>query len=502
MNTILFENGTLVDGTGAPAMAGSVLVRGDRIAEVGRVQATADCRRIDCAGLTVAPGFIDLHSHSDVQVLADRREKADQGVTTEVVGNCGFSPYPSGGDRKRLHDYAHPILAGGADWGWKGAKDYLEAVAERSHLVGVVTMVGHGSLRVAVAGDRQGALSKAEMDTAEQALSDCLRDGAAGFSTGLMYAPGSSAPEEELVRLCKVVARHGKVYATHMRSYAWQLLESIDEQIQLSRESGCRLEISHLQTVGRANWHKQEQALEKIEQARKEGVDVAFDIYPYLAGSTVLMQLLPQSALDHGVSGMVALLKDPEKRKRIAAEVRQMTAQQWTDVFITSVATTANESIVGKNIAQIAEARKQDPVETMLDLLIEEKDAIIIVSFNQSEENLRRLLTHPLCSVGSDGFYVKGRPHPRLYGTFPSLLGSVVRDKRWMSLEEAVHKITARPAERFGLKDRGRLAAGCMADITVFDSSKIAGPATYEKPEQQPTGIRMVWRGGRQVTPA
>jgi dihydroorotase/N-acyl-D-amino-acid deacylase len=502
MHTILFENGSLVDGTGAPAARGSVLVRGNRIAEVGQLQPPAECRRIDCAGLTLAPGFIDIHSHSDVQVLAGRREKADQGVTTEVVGNCGFSPYPCGAVRQQLHDYAQPILMGAADWGWKSAKDYLKAVAANSHLIGVLSLVGHGSLRVAVAGHRQGALSKTGMDTAEQTLSDCLSEGAAGFSTGLMYAPGSSAPAQELARLCKVVARHGKVYATHMRSYAWQLLEAVDEQIQLARESGCRLEISHLQAVGRANWHKQEQALEKIEKARQEGVDVGFDIYPYLAGSTMLTQFLPQSALVKGVDGMVALLKDVEKRKRMAAEVRQMTAQQWTDVFITSVATAANQPLVGKNIGQIAGMRKQDPVETLMDLLIEENGAIIIVSFNQSEENLRKLLTHPLCSVGSDGFYVKGRPHPRLYGTFPSLLGSIARDQRWMSLEQAVHKITARPAERFGLPDRGRLAAGCVADIVAFEADKVMGPATYEKPEQPPVGIRMVFREGRQVTPA
>jgi len=502
MDTILFENGSLVDGTGAPSTRGSVLVRGDRIAEVGKVGAPADCRRVDCTGLTVAPGFIDIHSHSDVQVLANRREKADQGVTMEVVGNCGFSPYPSGGDRKRLHDYALPILMGVGEWGWAGAKDYLKSVTEQSQLVGVRTLVGHGSLRVAVAGHRQGALSKIEMDAAEKTLSDCLSGGAAGFSTGLMYAPGSSAPADELVRLCKVVARHGKVYATHMRNYAWQLLEAIDEQIQLARESGCRLEISHLQAVGRANWHKQEQALEKIEKAREQGVDVGFDIYPYLAGSTMLTQFLPQSALAEGMDGMVAMLKDPEKRKRLAAEVRQMTAQQWTDVFITSVGKASNQGIVGKNLGEIAAARKQDPVEAVFDLLIDERDAIIIVSFNQSEDNLRKLLTHPLCSVGSDGFYVKGRPHPRLYGTFPSLLGRVVREKQWMSLEQAVHKITARPAERFGIQDRGRLAPGCAADITIFDAAKIAGPATYENPEQKPVGVRMVWRDGRQVTTA
>ncbi len=254
--------------------------------------------------------------------------------------------------------------------------------------------------------------------------------------------------------------------------------------------------------MGRANWHKQEQALEKIEKAREQGVDVGFDIYPYLAGSTMLTQFLPQSALAEGMDGMVAMLKDPEKRKRLAAEVRQMTAQQWTDVFITSVGKASNQGIVGKNLGEIAAARKQDPVEAVFDLLIDERDAIIIVSFNQSEDNLRKLLTHPLCSVGSDGFYVKGRPHPRLYGTFPSLLGRVVREKQWMSLEQAVHKITARPAERFGIQDRGRLAPGCAADITIFDAAKIAGPATYENPEQKPVGVRMVWRDGRQVTTA
>jgi len=502
METLLLANGSLVDGTGAPPVRGDVLVRGDRILQVGKVTTGGDCRRIDCTGLVVAPGFIDIHSHSDLQVLADRREKSDQGVTTEVVGNCGFSPYPSGADVKLLREYAQPILMGEGDWGWKSAKGYLTAAAGQSHLVNVLSLVGHGSLRVAVAGFRQDALSKAEMDLAEQMLDQCLSEGAAGFTTGLMYAPGSSAPAEEIVRLCKVVARRGKVYATHMRSYAWQLLEALDEQIRIAQDSGCRIQISHLQAVGQANWHKQEQALEKIETARQQGVDIGFDIYPYTAGSTMLTQFLPQSALAGGLDRMVALLKDPQKRKRIAAEVRQMTAQQWTDVLVTSVATEANRPIVGKNIGEIAEMRKRDPVETVLDLLVEEKDGIIIVSFNQSEDNLRKLLTHPLCSVGSDGFYVKGRPHPRLYGTFPTLLGRVVREKRWMSLEQAVHKITGRPAERFGIKDRGRLAAGCAADITVFDAKTVAGPGTYEKPEQAPIGIRMVFYNGRQVTPA
>ncbi len=503
---LLLQNATLIDGTGAPPWLGNLLIDGDRIASLGNAD-PADAAKIDCTGLAAAPGFIDIHSHSDLQVLENDRAKADQGVTTEVVGNCGFSPYPFLNDpftkgRSALHEFAGGILFGSeTDWGWQSAGEYIEEIHRRARLSNVLSLTGHGSLRIAHMGHRQGPPEPKEMDAMERALAECFSEGSCGLSTGLMYAPGSSAPREELIRLCRVVAKHGKVYTTHMRSYSHDLLESIEEQIDLARESGCRLQISHLQTVGRANWEKQARALELLERARLEGIDVEFDSYPYLAGSTVLTQLLPQRAMDGGIAQLLNLLADPAERQAIARATTAGMAQEWSDIFVASVGSERNRSLAGRSFAEIAAEREIAAIDAALDLLIEERGIVNILSFNQSDENLERLLTHPLCTVISDGFYVKGRPHPRLYGTFPFLLGEISRRRGWLTISEAVHKITAKPAARFDLKDRGRLAAGFVADIVLFDPVLVEGRASYEDPKVPPEGIAMVFRGGRQITP-
>jgi dihydroorotase/N-acyl-D-amino-acid deacylase len=314
-----------------------------------------------------------------------------------------------------------------------------------------------------------------------------------------MYAPGSSAPLEELERLCRVVARHGAVYATHMRTYFSGLVDAVDEQLNLARRTGCRLQISHLQAAGAANWPLQARALHRIEQAAAHGIDVRFDCYPYTAGSTVLTQILPQSALEGGAAAMIERLNDPTQRQRIAGEVARTNPWRWTDIYISAVASDRNRTVVGKNLEQISKARGRDPIDVIFDLLTEERAAVNMLCFNQSDENLRATLTHPLSMVGSDGFYVKGRPHPRLHGTFPTLLGTYVREKGWLTLEEAIHKITGAPAARFDLKDRGLLKPGYAADVTVFDPKSIGTTATYEEPELPPTGIRQVFRDGVQI---
>lgn len=501
-DSLLLTGGMLIDGSGAPRRAGDVLIAGDRIAAVGRFDPPSDARTIDCKGLAVAPGFIDAHSHSDLQVLQSRTEKTAQGVTTEVVGNCGFSAYPAAGDRKPLHDFANGIFCGDESWGWPDAKAYLDESRRSAKFTNVVSLVGHGTLRIAFAGNKLGPLSCRELDAMEQSLSDSLVDGAAGFSTGLMYAPGASAPDDELFRLCRVVARHSKVYATHIRDYGFHLEEAIDEQLSLARRTGCRLHISHMQTVGHMNWARQQQIIEKLEAAKRDGVDVAFDCYPYVAGSTVLTQLLPQSSLAGGIPGLMSRLQDSQERSRIGKETAAAMPHRWKDIVISAVASSANKHLVGKSIEEIAHERSREPVDTILDLIVEEQGAVNMITFNQSEENLRQTLTHPLSVVISDGFYVHGRPHPRLYGTFPCLLGTMARDRKWMSLEDAVHRITAKPAERFHIRERGELRAGYYADAVVFDPDRVGSPATYEDPERAPEGIRYVLRNGEIIWPA
>jgi len=492
---LLLSNATVFDGTGQAPQRASILLDGKRIAAIGPNVSAADCQTMECQGLAVAPGFIDIHSHSDLQVIEGRKEKLKQGVTLEVVGNCGFSPFPYSGDAAALREFGSGILGRTDEWGWPDAAAYLKALAESASKDSALSLVGHGSLRIAVCGPGQGTPSTAQLDRMAGILDESLAAGCAGFSTGLMYAPSSSAQAPELEHLCKVVARRGKFYATHQRSYASTLLEATREQISLAEKTDCRLQISHLQAAGRANWGLQQPALDEIEAAHARGVDVEFDIYPYQCGSTVLTQCLPQWTLDGGNAALLKRLRDAEMRKTIWEEMKAA-PRYWSDVTISSVATAANEPLVGKTVAEIAELRGVDAENAAMDLLVEEEAAVNIVSFNQSEENLRQLITHPLCSVITDGFYVRGKAHPRLYGTYPELLGKLVRERGWLSLSEAIHKSTGKPAGRLKLADRGVLRAGHVADLVVFDAEQISSPATYDEPNRDPRGIVHVIKNG------
>jgi dihydroorotase/N-acyl-D-amino-acid deacylase len=274
------------------------------------------------------------------------------------------------------------------------------------------------------------------------------------------------------------------------------LVEAVDEQLQLARRTGCRLQISHFQAVGPRNWNKQAVALEKIENAAAEGLDVGFDCYPYIAGSTVLTQLLPQWALEGGINGLLARLTDGAERKRIAAETEASLEQGWTNILISSLETSFNRGSIGQTIAAIAASRGCEPVEVVFDLIQEEQGRVNMLEMNQSEANLRQTISHPLSCIISDGFYVKGRPHPRLYGTFPLLLGEMSRERGWLTLTTAVHKITEKPARRFSIPKRGRLDPGYFADVVVFDPGTVNSPASYETPALQPSGICHVFRNG------
>jgi N-acyl-D-amino-acid deacylase len=494
---IVLRGGFLMDGSGSQRRPGDLLLVDSLIAQAGLVDAPSGAQVLDCSGCIVAPGFIDAHSHSDLQVLEGRKEKLLQGVTAEVVGNCGFSAYPSGLHADELRSFANGIFRGGDAWGWNSASGYLRDADTQHLLAAVYSLVGHGSLRIAVAGNRMGALTDLNVQAMELLLAEAFEQGAIGFSTGLMYAPGSSAPQDELLRLCRVVAKHRKIYCTHMRDYGFHLLPAIDEQIALADATGCRLQISHLQAVGRENRELNERALEKIERAHARGIDVAFDCYPYIAGSTVMSQLLPQWALEGGTVALMDRLTDVRERDRMEQEMLTSIANTWDELLISAVASEKNAASVGKTLEELAVQRKRRPAEVIFDLLIEERGQVNVLEFNQSEENLRRNLNHPLAIIISDGFYVKGRPHPRLHGTFPELLGNLCRDRSWMSLETAVHKITGFPAERFGLGRRGLLHEGYRADVTVFDPLTIRSRATYSDPAQPPEGIRYVIRAGQ-----
>ncbi len=492
---ILLSHGSVVDGSGADASAASVLLDGERIVAIGPDLDAHDCRRIDCTGLIIAPGFIDLHSHSDLQVLEARTEKLKQGVTAEVVGNCGFSPFPYTDDPATLREFGAGILGKSEGWGWSSAASYIEALRSAKSLDRALPLVGHGSLRIAVHGLGQEALSTRELDNMCGLLEDSLDAGCVGLSTGLMYAPGSAADPHELGRLCEAVARKNKLYATHIRGYGKTLVEAVNEQIELAERTGCRLQISHLQAAGRKHWDLQAPALAAIEAARVRGVDVEFDIYPYQCGSSVLTQLLPLWTMDGGIPALLNRINNGSSRAQIVQELKDSPID-WRDVTISSVNSTFNQSLIGKTVNDAAAIRDRQEVDLVLDLLAEEQGAVNMITFNQSETNLRQLITHDLCSVITDGFYVKGKPHPRLHGTYPELLGKLVRDLAWLSLPKAIHKSTAQPAARLDLKDVGVVKKGYVADVVVFDPDRIQSRSSYTDPAADPEGIAYVIKKG------
>jgi len=491
--------GWVVDGTGDPPFVADVVLRDGQIESIG---CESDLARegsdspltLDCRGMVIAPGFIDVHSHSDLQVVEGRNEKLVQGVTAEVVGNCGFSPFPKPADPRVLRSFANGILGGSGDWGWASAGEYLRSAAQ-SPTANVAALVGHGSLRLTIAGQACRPLCPSELDQMVGALKDELAQGAAGLSSGLMYAPGSAADLDELCQLCAVVAEHRAIYATHMRDYGSRLLPAVQEQIEIAERTGCRLQISHLQAVGEENWPLQQRAIAVIEAAVARGIDIAFDAYPWLAGSTVLTQLLPQSALDGGLLAFRERISDPQERERIVLSIQAEHGRRWQDLVI-SASKHSESDIIGRSIQEIAMQRCLSPANTVLEILDQQDGDANILEYNQSIENLRALITHPLCIVVTDGLYSRGQRHPRLYGTFPKLLGEIVRDRKWLSLPEAVRKVTSFPAERFHLHRQGSVKPGNIANLVIFDPDKIQNHGSYDHPTKSPSGIRYVIRNG------
>ena len=497
MLDLVLKNGRVVDGTGNPWFIGDVGTKDGLIADIGRVKLEGR-QTIDVGGLVISPGFIDGHCHSDLMVLdaPESEIKLRQGVTTEVVGNCGMTPAPYASENlELLRSYVEPVL-GTTDlaWSWERVEQYMEALLEATPAGNVATYVGHGTLRIAVMGFENRPAEAGELDRMKGLLEEALQAGAIGLSLGLMYAPGSYTPREELAELCSVLPGYDGLLAAHIRGEGNSLIPSIEEVIWVAERCRVPLQISHLKAAGRSNWGGVTRAMELVESARSRGLDVTCDVYPYTAGSTTLTTLLPPWALEGGVSRALERLKDPDTRMRIREELEHEQSG-WDNL----VASTGWESVYveGKNITEIGESRELEPVDCMMDLLLEHDGKVAIVFFHMADDDVEQVMKWDRALIGSDSLHDQAeKPHPRLYGTFPHVLATYVREKKLLTLEEAVRKMTSFPARRFRLGRRGLISPGYAADLVVFDPETISDRATYEDPKRFPEGISHVLVNG------
>lgn len=506
MFDLIVADGTVIDGTGAPRRRADVGVIGNRIAAIGDL-ATADARtRVPANGLVVAPGWVDLHSHSDVSLLSapGAPSKVRQGVTTEVNGNCGMGAVPLPPERQGAIREANATVDPDLDveWSWRDLGGYAGALERARIALNSAPLVGHIPLRMAVVGSAARPLDAAETRGLVRELDTCLEAGAVGFSTGLMFPPAMSADQDELLAIGHALARRDRLFAAHMRNYGDRLLEAVEEVLSVARETGCRLQVSHLAVAGRRNWGKVTRALELIDVARRDGIDVASDIYPYTAGSANLSQLLPGWAQAGGAPAIVARLGREAERTRILREWETELAFGWDGIEVASEEPGLEETL-GLTVDAVGRLWEVDAGPAALELIRRSGNRVQMVAYGRSEDDLRAVLRHEATSIGSDGLAMDpagpsgaGRPHPRNYGCYPRLLGPYVREKGVLSLEEAVAMSTTRPADRARLRDRGRVVEGAFADLVAFDPRTVTDAATFREPGRYPTGIEHVVLAG------
>jgi len=491
-------NGTIVDGMGNPGFRSSLGIKDGCIAVVGR-EVEGASETIDVHGAVIAPGFIDIHTHSCAALIADPRalSAVNQGVTTHVVGNCGYSLYPAA-------DIMIPWFERfNVKCTWTDLRGYGERIRRQGTGINVVPLVGHGTVRSAVMGEDARVPTPVEMEEMKRIVACAMEQGAFGMSTGLIYPPGSFARTEEIVELARVVASYGGMYASHLRDEGGGLLGAVKEAISIGELAGVPVEISHLKAAGRHCWGLVRQALSILDAARARALDVTWDQYPYTATSSGLHIFLPGWAHEGGNDALRRRLRTPHKRSRIAAEMNQKN-MNWSDVVILSCP--GRPLWQGLTPVEIGEQMGLSPVEAVMEIILADESEVKMMNFAMCEEDVEMVMAHPVTMVGSDGAAVSSegplahlRYHPRAYGNFPRLLGRYVRERRVLSLENAVYKMTYAPARRLGLYDRGLLAEGMRADITVFDPDRVGDRATFDDPQRYPDGIDYVMVNGEFV---
>ncbi|MBN2356949.1 D-aminoacylase, partial [candidate division KSB1 bacterium] len=484
-------------------------IRGKKIAAIGDLSSASTRQSIDAAGMAVSPGFIDVHTHTDISLLIDPKaeSKIRQGVTTEIGGNCGSSYFPLNGDHateiKKELQKKYQLKVD-----WQDLGGFFRRLQQNGIAFNYATLIGHGDIRTCAMGIENRPPSPDEMKRMKTYLRAALEQGALGLSTGLEYTPGSFAETEEIIELCKVVAQYEGVYATHMRNEDVRVQEALEEALQIARLSGVSIQISHLKASQKRNWHKVPKLLQTIQSAHEGGMNIHADRYPYTAYSTSLKMLFPLWAREGEDEDFVGRLKDSGQWRKILPFVKDKIAAlgSWASVLITRVKSEERRIFQGKSVEELALQAKQDPYEFVRALLIEEDGQVGMCGFGMSEENTERILAFPLTMVGSDGEAISPHgvlgqttPHPRYYGTFPRYLGYYVRERKILPLAEAVHRITMLAAQKFGLKGRGRLSKGNYADVVILNPDTIIDKATFVQPHQFPAGIAYVVVNGKIV---
>ncbi|MEM2841923.1 MAG: D-aminoacylase [Thermoproteota archaeon] len=517
---IIIKNGKIINGTGNPWFMADIGIRNGRIDKIGRIKQGEAERIIDVKGLLVCPGFIDAHSHSDFTIFFNNRVESAirQGITTMITGQCGSSLAPVNPARmSTLLEHVSPSIPPGEklnlDWTtFRGYLDRLEEVGCSSNLA---TLVGHGSVRIAVMGMEARPPTYEELGIMKMLVAEAMEAGAFGMSTGLIYPPGIFSTTDEIVELCRVVAKYDGVYVSHIRGEGENLLDAVWEAIVIGERAMVPVQISHHKASGRKVWGKTEETLKLMEEARVRGVEVTCDQYPYIAGSTSLVTVLPPWAHEGGIERLLSRLRDPETREKIRYDIEHglpgwhnlILSYGWENIVISSVKSEKNKIIEGKNLVEAMRLKdKPDEFTTLFDLLLEENGEATIITFSMNEDDVRRVMKHPLQMVGTDsssvapyGPLARGKPHPRAYGTIPRILGKYVREEGALSIEDAIRKMTSFPAQKFKLKGRGLIMEGFWADIVVLDPDKVIDKATFQEPHQYPEGVEYVIVNGEVI---
>ena len=518
MYNLLIKNGKIVDGAGNPWYMGDLAVTRGKIARIARHIEEDAKVTVDASGLVVCPGFIDAHSHADHNTLVYREMEnvTHQGITTVMAGQCGSTPAPlSEKSRAQAQRQVDASLPEGysLELTWSTFDEYLREEEKKGLGANVGHMVGHGAIRAAGMGLEARAPKASELEAMKDMTAEAMESGAYGLSTGLIYPPGIYAKTPEIIELAKVAARYGGVYDSHIRGEGRTLMKALSEAIEIGEKAGLPVQISHHKIASKTIWGQSVQTLMMFEEARARGVDVTVDQYPYKAGSTSLMTLLPPWVHDGGNEAALERLSDPKLRERMRREIEKglpgwenfAGELGWENVYVTSVKTDANRPVEGMNMVEVKGLRgAPDEFTALYQLLLEEEGAAGMVIFYGEEGDVKRIMQSPLHMVGTDagccaveGPFRKGKPHPRHYGTYPRILGTYVREEGTLRLEEAVRKMTSFPAQRFGLLDRGLLRPGMCADIVVFNPATVAETSTYKDPHRFPEGIEYVAVNGR-----